>query len=207
MVHHWPFDASLKDIITNQNIISIADYGYNTGYTGDRLGISDSALYFNQGYGHFPVGNYFQKSEFTIMVWIKLASYISSQAVFDFSNGEGNDNVMLQFFEGRLSPYLCGSLCYTELTSKRLEIGEWAHVTFVFKTKDNIQKVYIYIDAIQALELQVDSIKTSVERSVNIIGKNSWKDPSINASLDDFKIYNRALTVNEITRVKNSGDS
>ena len=75
-----------------------------------------------------------------------------------------------------------------EITLKKVNSLSWCGLNLLLKL----------------LTLQVDSIAASAFRSYNVIGE--YGHVTIDATLDDFKIYNKALTVYEITSVKNVGD-
>ncbi len=81
-------------------------------------------------------------------------------------------------------------------SSQQLEKDKWQHVTFVL----SLPNVFIYIDGQLAGNDTATDIPMNVTRSVNYLGRSMWSslDTDLNADLDELKIFNRALTNEEI---------
>ena len=86
-------------------------------------------------------------------------------------------------------------------SSESLKIGEWAFVTAMLRGNTG----YIYINGQQTAVGQMHRPR-NVIRVNNYIGRpdNYPIDSIANAVLDDLRIFNRALNLNEITVLMNS---
>jgi hypothetical protein len=84
------------------------------------------------------------------------------------------------------------------LSSTRLDDGKWHHAAF---TKDNSGNIQLYVDG------KPDgsgSVQRTFADTNSFIG--AWKDGDghVDGSIDDVRIYNQALTANEIQRIYNA---
>ena len=149
------------------------------------------AIRFQQGYAQFPVGIYFYP-EFTFMIWIKPLSYNNYQRVFDFGNGYSNRNLVLAFIaktSGALL-FVNGKL---KQTTDVFPLNIWTHVVVTSTNKD----IIFYLNGEQ--KLVVNGSLERTETKLNYIGKSLYaSDSNIDAVLDEFKIFDRSLTKEEI---------
>ena len=162
----------------------------------DRHGNRNSAFELNLGYVQFPVGYYFYP-EFTYMIWVKTISYNSWQRVIDFGDGPLDNNFFIDHVEstGNVGLFVHG----LEINSDNVAypLNEWVHVALTSKTK-----TVLYINGVKTHELD-RTMPTTLETANNYVGKSQFTvDSNIHAVVDDFKIFNRALTVQEIMNEK-----
>ena len=172
--------------------------GVNAYLTQDRFGYANSALKLNSGYYCVPSGVYFN-GPFTTSVWVNAKSNGFSSRVFDFGKGQAIDNIIFGLFSGGgLNSYFSifsGSSSLNALgCSSSLVLNEWVHLAVTF----NGSIASFYYNGILAgslLQLQ----PRSLVRNMNYIGKSNWAgDGLADAIYDELRIYNRALTQNEI---------
>ncbi len=71
----------------------------NAVLSPDRNGIANKAVCFMNGFASVPPGVYFDQATggFTFMAWIQVLSYNNWQRIFDFGNGQNNDNILIAF--------------------------------------------------------------------------------------------------------------
>ena len=140
----------------------------------------------------------------TIMTWIKLtANPTTWQRIFDFGTGTtdymflstqfgtGGDANKLRF--AIRTPTVGEEIINSASTTP---VGQWAHVAVVLSGSTG----RLYLNGVQvgtnhAMTLTPSSLGSTTQ---NYLGKSQWNDPYLNAALDDFRIYSRAMTAEEI---------
>ena len=180
-------------------------------FTTNKYFKPNSAIHLNRGYLTIPNGIYFYQ-DFTISVWIKPYAFSNWEIVIDVSNTIGSkrsDVIGLCYTtpENIGSPHLfmfdvTGSIATGITSSKALKIGEWAFLTAVLRGNTG----YIYINGQQTATgymLRPRAV-TRVNNQIGNVEKLGFYEPLANAVIDDLKIFNRALDVNEITILMNS---
>ncbi|MNP43481.1 hypothetical protein D3C76_1373020 [compost metagenome] len=83
------------------------------------------------------------------------------------------------------------------IDAPELITGIWKHVAVTLNGNIGI----LYVDGLESARNSTMSLSPSDLGSTtqNYIGKSQWNDPYLNGQVDDFRIYNRALTAAEIT--------
>jgi hypothetical protein len=124
------------------------------------------------------------------------------QRIFDF----GNNTTQYMF----LTPRSASDTLRFAITSSgngneqrvetpMLPTGEWAHVAVVLEGNSG----KIYVNGSLAASNLVTLNPSSLNPAVNYIGKSQWPDPLFGGQMDDFHIYNRALSDFEIANLAN----
>ena len=153
------------------------------------------ALLFNKGYAQIPAGRYYYP-EFTYMIWVKTLSYNNWQRILDFGDGFRINNLIIAQFAATGRGYLHANGVEKNILNVSYPLNEWVHVAFTSDTKSRL-----YINCVQIIEL--NSNMTVQNTTLNYIGKSQTSvDEKLNAVVDDFKIFNKALSVEEILKEK-----
>ncbi|MFC2083650.1 LamG-like jellyroll fold domain-containing protein [Bacteroidota bacterium] len=205
LVAYYPFNGNTNDESgNNHNGIS-----HGITYGIDRIGIDSSAAYFNgSAWIELPDDIRFQPlKNASISYWLKTSQGsrfdIFNQRIGNFSpsyynfgmiyNYPINGKKRLEFNYPGYHPNLGGEDNYP--IYENVDNNEWQH--FVFVKESSQGKYSIYING----ELYSEDILGDVDFDVNghlIIGK-SYNDYGFYTGLiDDIRIYNRALTHDEI---------
>jgi len=165
-------------------------------------GRSGSALKLNgtsTSYATLPSGIVSTLNDFTISTWVRMDVKSNWMRVFDFGTGTskymflciqpGTANVMRYTIKNG-GPEQQVNFNYT------LPLNTWTH--FAITQSGNTCTLYINGTAV-ASNTNV-SIKPSNLGSTNLnyLGKSQFNDPLFKGSIDDFKIFGRALTASEI---------
>ncbi|HIG98950.1 MAG TPA: LamG domain-containing protein [Thermoplasmata archaeon] len=175
---------------------------WTTGINGSALEITDTEYV-----GDIPAScDDSITMEFTIAAWVKwcgLPSYNHGSYFFD---GRGNPYAGTGFllyisFQSTVGFWLNDINMDSNMFSKHtMPIGTWTFVTAVFNSKLN--QGYIYINGILD---NTDSITKEFSQSGDspVIGTNHWAPGDgnwapINGVEDEVRLYNRALTAQEI---------
>lgn len=196
MVSYWPILANTKDLITNNEMVTCV----NASFVMDRFNIKNSALYLQNGYCQVKPGVYFKGNEFTFTAWVKIITIGKYCRIIDFGNGQASNNVIVSYTFGKtMNPfirfYFINGSSSTGQCSIVVQLNKWIHFSAVFDRT----VAYLYIDEVLCVSLPMINNITDIVRRFSYIGKSNWNtDDNVDAYLDDIKIYNRALTVNEL---------
>ena len=196
LVNYWSFNSHIKDVIGGAHLYN----GTNAGLTDDRAGRPLSALNLCEGSYQIPPGNYFPTGQFTITVWIKLKQYGNSPSIVTFSNGYQFDTIFFGFEGTASNPYFVineYNLISETFSELPIPMNVWTHLAFTFDQNFNNT---IYINANLTISVNSNQKFNNVTRIYNYVGRGDDYPtiPDINAIIDELKIFNRALTQQEI---------
>jgi fibronectin type 3 domain-containing protein len=156
-------------------------------------------------YAMLPSGVVSGMGDFTVSTWIKVNAFATWQRIFDFGTATNNymflttqytptapNNAKLRYgirVNGGTEQNVSG-------TGIALTAGAWTHVA-VTRSGNTVS---LYVNGALAgsgtITLKPSDLGTT---TLNYLGKSQFNDPYLNASLDEFRIYSRALTSSEIT--------
>jgi hypothetical protein len=177
-------------------------------YGADRFGNPVGALQLNgvSAFASAPSGVWFN-GPFSVSCWVRPNSITNWARLFDFGNGSANDNVTATLFQGttnrqQAETYIGGlSTGFALTNSPGLRLNQWNHYLVQFDGTT----IRIYIDGVLAASAN-SGIPKFITRLNCWIGRSNWAaDAFANASFDDFMLFNRALTTNEIQALANDG--
>lgn len=194
MVAHLQFDGNTMDSTINLN--HSASYGtisYTTGKVGSQAislnGTSTLQL-------PATVANY---KELTIATWVYWNGITSWQRIFDF----GNDQTQYMFLTPKTGT---GQMRFTiknggteqTLNTTVMPYVKWTHVAVTL----NSTGAHMYVNGLLAAESSAITINSLDFKPVqNYIGRSQFSDPLFNGNIDDFRVYNYALSATEIAQI------
>lgn len=192
----YDFDGSADDAVGSQNGTrrggSTGLPGYATGKYGQAIdldGIDD--------FVQLPVGvaNY---EDITLAAWVLWEGGGNWQRIFDF----GSEIEKSMF----LTPSTGGNMRFSITTSRGLygsaslngpvlSVGQWTHVAVTL----NGDTGTLYVNGVPVDVQVVDLVDPLFGQIFCYIGKSMYNaDPLFNGCIDDFRIYNQALSGDEI---------
>lgn len=173
---------------------------WSPGKLANALNFTGSA----SQYATLPTGVIGGLTNTTIMAWVKLNGAPTTwQRVFDF--GTGTTNYMFlstQYGTGGNANKLRFAIRTPSVGEEGINsasitpLGEWAHVAVVLSGSTG--RLYlngVEVGANNAMTLTPSSLGSTTQ---NYLGKSQWNDPYLNAAIDDFRIYSRAMTAEEV---------
>ncbi len=191
LVAYYPFNGNAKDATGHGNdAIDIT-----ATPAQDRKGIEGKAYSFDRQIinvrHHESLG---LKDSMTISLWIKANKFVQWQRILAKANpkpdagyglamGEANGEIV--FYIGRLNLGRCTS---------GVKIGQWQHVVAVREQKDGYK---IYLDGI-SMPLRSRGDMNNSTHSNLVIGGHRKDVRTFDGSIDDIRIYNRALSGEEV---------
>ena len=182
-------------------VIGDSAEAFNVSFTQD--GINGKAVFMDGNSSYLKLSsslNEHLKDDFTISTWAKFDSVNWWMRVFDF----GADNTNYAFL-GLSAPNDIRYALLTDNTAGELNMtavslvkeDEWLHFSLV--RNNNVMKLYVNGILVSESDAFGSNTPADIENSMNYIGKSQFSaDPYFNGHIDEFKVFNRALSDMEI---------
>lgn len=159
-------------------------------------------------YVSMPSGIVSSLNDFTIATWVKLDTLSTWSRIFDIGTGTSVYMFLIpQSGSGvRYAITTGGSGAEQRINaSSALATGVWKHVTVTLSGSTGI----LYVDGVEVGRNSSMTLKPSSlgNTNLNYIGRSQYADPYLDGQVDDFRIYNRALSASEIQSLANGGGS
>ena len=167
----------------------------DAGKYGTSLKLDGTA----NAYATLPTGIVSSLSDFTISTWVRMDVKTNWMRVFDFGTGTskymflsiqpGTANVMRYAIKN-------GGTEQQVNYNYTLPLNTWTH--FAITQSGNTCSMYIngaLVSSNTAVTIKPSTIGSTNQ---NYLGKSQFNDPLLKGSIDEFKIYNRALAASEI---------
>ena len=135
--------------------------------------------------------------DITVAGWIRWRGGKTWQRIFDFGNGEEQYILLTpRADDGRMRLAAKNGGEEMRLTAPTLTLNEWHHVAVTLSK----ERAVIYTDGKAVAESSALNISPDDFRPVlNYIGRSQFDDPLLNADLEDFRVYNYALSDADVT--------
>jgi len=169
-------------------------------------------------YVSVPEGAWFN-GDFTVETWVNLKHRGSGwQRIFDFGTGDGTQNNVV-LTSGNPGNYGHSADCPVFMVAhstvdftrffitEPIPLNEWTQVSISFDAASQTASIYYNGRFIQSFTNVL--VPKNVNRNVNYFGISSYNDLCLHAELDEFRLYNKVLTQDEIiarSHSKLSGD-
>ncbi|MBN1515302.1 putative Ig domain-containing protein [Candidatus Sumerlaeota bacterium] len=185
------FESNCNDSIGSYHGTATGAPAYSAGYSGEAINLDAS-----DDYVTLPAG-VATLTDMTIMTWVYWNGGSQWQRIFDF----GNDTTQYMFLtpcsdDNTLRFGITDGVSEQTVETSQLASGEWVHVAVTLE--EDLAMIYVNGVAV-GYNSAVTIDPFNFTPSVNYIGKSQFPaDPLFDGSLDDFRIYNYALTGAEI---------
>lgn len=199
-----PFDESPVDIKGNGFNARAAAFTYEDGHAGKGLRFRVSADAVQLPPTAAPAGQVF-----TVTSWVKMGSHTQAgYYLFDFGL-DTDHHVGLRMSDGpsgNMAVVACNGGEEKKLTAKKVSVADWHHVAVVF----NLNNWQLYVDGVLAAEAAEPDIHAFVPaegKMFNFIGRgmrtynfnnesslSQVSVPALNGIVDEFRIYNFAIS-------------
>ena len=205
LVAHWTFDGPT---ISGTSVTDVSGQG-NTGtleyspppvpgVEGQALSLNGSNQYVNCGTNN-PTFNFASTTSFTESIWAYPTRVNGNwQAVFQVGRNLGLGNYQGIWLSGG-NQWVFGSTGGGNLGTVYATQNKWANITVVHTATSKA----IYINGVLNATSGGDYINGDLGGSLCGIG--SWGAEYFAGSVDDLRVYNRALSPYEITQLYNAG--
>lgn len=145
-------------------------------------------------------------TDFTIAAWVKPASISQWMRVFDFGTGT-TDYMFLALSAGHAPRFAISVTSYyneQQLNAPNpLPVGEWSHLAVTLSgTTGTLYVNGAAVATNTAMTLNPSGLPATTQ---NYIGRSQWApDPYLNSCVDEFQIYDRALSAAEVASLQTS---
>ena len=190
LVQRWPFDGNANNSVSGGINAKIHDAHLTT----DRFDNPNSAYYFDGDWDRMQADNAanFGKESFTANVWVNSTQTSGFGDILRTHNGNGH-GWLFRFNEGKIEIWE-GSTYKIGITSvNSYADGKWHMMTYVRDVEKMVGQ--LYVDGIYVCEYKMTGINdspTTLWFGTYEVGE--W----YNGKMDDVRLYNRALTAEEI---------
>ncbi|MFN0256915.1 glycosyl hydrolase [Pedobacter ureilyticus] len=156
-------------------------------------------------YVQLPQGIVSTLSDFTVATWVKLpANQGTNTRIFDFGSGTGTFMVLIPRQSTTAMRYkiTCPAGTYQQDIPYVLPLDQWVHVA----VSQQGTQLKVYVNGQEIFTDNTATVKPSDMgfTTQNYLGRSQWpSDPYSDHTYDDFRIYNNALSLNEIQGLAN----
>jgi hypothetical protein len=205
-VVQYKFDGNANDSSGNgKNATAQGGATYITGKIGQAINIAGGSQYVS-----VPANIMSGLQNFSIATWVNVTSNGTWARVFDFGSST-NSYMFLAPQSGsgaiRFAITTNGNGSEQQINgTSALSTGTWHHVAVTLSGTTGT----LYVDGAQvgqntSMTLNPASLGAT---SADYIGKSQFSaDPNLNGAVDDFRIYNRALSASEVQALWNTSSS
>lgn len=201
LVGYWKFNESSGDAVDSSgNLPNLTnnDVTYGVGQYGN-------AAYFN-GSTSFFVGSgpNLNGQSFTFSAWLWREAGGGQEIYFSQGSGDGNhNNLHLRVYDDGLMRF--GFLNNdVDTPAGTFVMGQWNHVVLTYDAATNARKIYLNGGEAKASDTSasdfIGNTALNIGRWIRNGGDQYWT-----GRIDDLKIYNRALTLEEVDDLAEGG--
>ncbi|MDY7223284.1 LamG-like jellyroll fold domain-containing protein [Halalkalibacterium halodurans] len=194
----YSFEDNLENAFGIHEGTAHGNVGYTDGKIGQAVNLNGVDSYLTLPAKH-PFTGY---DEITVATWVNWRGGGNWQRIFDFGNNReqylfltpssGNNTLRFAIRNG-------GSEQIVQ--TSRLASNQWVHVAVTLG--ERTARLYVNGE-LMATNNNVTIKPSDFEPSNNYIGNSQWPDPLFNGMIDEFYIYNYALSEEEIQAVYNN---
>ncbi len=195
LVTRLQFENNTADSTINLN--HSATYG-TINYVGGKVGNNAISLNGSNSFVQLP-SNLANQQEITIATWIYWKGGGAWQRIFDFGNSQ-SEYMFLTPNNGssQLRFSIKNGGAEQQLNATALVTAKWNHVAVTLAAG----AARMYVNGVMVSESNSITISPMDFKPVlNYIGRSQFSDPLLNGYIDDFRVYNYALTANEIAEI------
>lgn len=198
LIAHWDFEQDALDQTENQ--FDMAAYGSPT-YNSMQHQSGGYSLYLD-GSNKFMQLPYEVAStdELTVAMWVNWrSSSAEQQRLFDFGNGEQQGFYLTPAEGQRMRFVITNGEEQQTVEAPKLSTMRWRHVAVTIGS----DRTVIYVDGEEAGSSAGSTLRPSdIGPTLNYIGRGQAQTiPMLKAYLDDVRIYNYALTADEVMQL------
>jgi len=196
LVAHFQFNGNTQDTTINLNHSATSG---GVSYITGKIGSQAIALNGTNAFVQLPA-TLANQQELTIATWVYWKGGAGWQRIFDF----GNDQTQYMFLtpnngSGQMRFAIKNGGTEQVFNAPALSIGKWAHVAVTLGTS----AARIYLNGVLVGESTGITISSlDLKPALNYIGRSQYTtDPLFLGNIDDFRVYNYALSGSEVAQL------
>lgn len=189
----YAFEGNLNNTFGEASAAAFGSPAYAEGRNGQAIQLSGANNQYVQLPQDHALGGY---DEITVAMWVNWSANSQWQRIFDFGNGtaqylfltpRSGDNTL------RFAIKNGGS--EQAVNTDQLPLNQWVHVAATLGGGS----AKLFVDGVEKASAPVTIKPKDFKPAIHYIGKSQFAaDPLFNGRLDDFAVYNRALSADEI---------
>lgn len=190
---HYAFEGNVQDSAGSYPAAVSGSPAYATGKFGQAIDLDGTDDYITLPEGVADLEN------ITVAAWVNWDGGGNWQRIFDFGNGT-SQYLFLSPSNGSVMRFAIKNGGGEQtLSTSPLAVGQWVHVAVTLNGNTGT----LYVNGSQAAVNPAVSINPSdFNPAVNFIGDSQFSaDPLFNGRIDDFRIYNYALTSTQVAAI------
>ena len=193
MVAHLQFDGNTMDSTINLN--HSAAYG---GVTFAAAKIGSGAI-LNGTTSFIQLSPYLaNQKEITISVWVYWKGGSAWQRIFDFGNDQNQYLFLTPNSTSGMRFAIKNGGAEQILNTTTLPTNKWTHVAVTLSTSG----ASMYVNGVLAASSTAITISPlDFKPILNYIGRSQFSDPLFSGNIDDFRLYNYALSATEVAQL------
>jgi len=204
LVAHYAMENNLQDSAGSgyDGTSSMASAVFTDGPSGLGKALILSGDDFQDEYVDLPISPLLQSlTDSTFAIWADFSNQGGAwQRIFDFGSGQ-ETNMFLTPRTGTAGALRfairVNNSAESQLNSPVTLPSGWQHVTVVFNSTD--MTIQLYINGALIDEGPTEFVPADLgDTTQNWLGKSQWPDALYNGAMDDLRIYDRALSQEEI---------
>jgi len=195
------FDESLDD--QSANMLKASLYGkesYATLITTHRSGTAALNLTNQNSYVQIPYSLTHQPA-MTIAAWVRWGGGTNWQRIFDFGNGSDSYMFLTPSNGSEMRFVMKNGSSEEVLSAAKLPSSGFQHIAIAISPAESgMTSVTIYVDGVaKATKSDFTISPADIAASVAYIGRSQFpSDPYFKGYIDDFRIYNYALSAEQV---------
>lgn len=139
----------------------------------------------------------------SFLFWVKFNSYAKYSHVIDFGNGAYNDSIVVGMLNNGVN---YGLYCFIDGNPNTfltiITLHEWYHFAWIINPDGSWSW---YSNGVLFFSQSGTLYPRSIQRYNNYLGKSNWMaDPYFNGLIDDFRMYNFAVSQSLINTAYNA---
>ncbi len=212
----WMMDegtgTAINDFSYNENngaMVNMEAGDWNSGKIGDySLEFDGVDEYIT--IGDDPVLNFERNQSYSLATWVKTSS--ANGSIMSKMNVSNNYRGYDLYFRstGVIRAHLINTLDSNEIIvdgSTSIDDGEWHLVVITYNGSSSASGVQIYIDgSLDNLTTVKDTLNKTIQTEVDFRFGSRTDGNYFSGQIDDTRVYDKALSQEEITWLNNSGD-
>ena len=194
LVQRWPFDGNANNSVSGGIDAKIHDAHLTT----DRFGNENSAYYFDGYWDRMQADDAanFGKESFTANVWVNSTQTSGIGNILRTHTGNGH-GWLFRFKDGKIEIWECCTAAKGVTSDNSYADGKWHMMTYVRDVEKMVGQ--LYVDGIYVCEYKMTGIHDPLTTTLwfGTYETGEW----YNGKMDDVRLYNRALTAEEIAAI------
>lgn len=193
LVAYYPFNGNANDESGNNHHGTVIE----ANLTADKDGNVDSAYYFDGENDYIDLGDWENGGAMTFTFWARWDALNYYSRIIDLGNGSSSNNIIIANYrtEDKLLFSTYNNNIETIMYKSTITLNQW---DFYSATVDENGVMTTYKNG-QEIQKTTGYIPYLLLRTEQFIGKSNFSaDEYFKGAIDELKIYNKALTADEL---------